>query len=326
MKTPSTARRLHERQTDRSDFARDVRAGLSMWPKRIPSKYFYDARGSALFEAICAQPEYYLTRTELAILRDNASDIAAAIGPRPQLVEYGSGSAIKTRLLLEAMIDPVAYLPVEISESALAQSIERLAPLFPHVEMLPVCADFTGPVRLPAPRRAASRTVVFFPGSTLGNFEWSDAIALLRRMHSDMGSQGLALVGIDLKKDRAVLEAAYDDRAGVTAAFTLNLLERMNRELDADFDVSRFRHRSIYNALAGRIETHLVSAAPQRVHVDGREFAFAADEAMLVEYSCKYSQPDFERMAAKAGLQVVRSWSDPGGLFAVQLLRRVRVE
>lgn len=308
---------------DIGDFAADVRKGLSARQKRIPSKYFYDARGSALFEKICEQPEYYLTRTELAILRESAGSIAEAIGPRALVVEYGSGGAIKTRLLLDALIDPVAYVPVEISGSALDTSVRQLGQAFPRVEMLPVRADFSARVTLPKPERRHASVLVFFPGSTLGNFETAEAVRLLEVMHAEMGSRGAALVGIDLKKDPGRIEAAYNDRAGVTSEFTLNLLARLNRELDADFDLGQFQHRARYNILAGRIETHIVSRVAQRVRVDGMTVGFAAGEAMLVEYSCKYALPEFERMAAKAKLRVAASWMDREGLFALQLLRRM---
>lgn len=314
--------RLFDQHPHAADFAADVRRGLARQPKRIPSKYFYDARGSALFERICAQPEYYLTRTELAILQAHAGAIAEAIGPRPLLVEYGSGSGLKTRVLLQALLDPVGYVPVEISRSALRASVESLAAEFPRLEMLPVCADFTGAVVLPAPRRRQRRVVVFFPGSTLGNFSRREAIALLGRMRAEMGPDGAAVIGIDLDKERALIEAAYNDAAGVTAEFTLNLLVRMNRELGADFDLDRFRHRATWNPLAGRIETHIVSRIGQEVHIGDRTFRFAAGEAMLVEYSYKYSPAGFERMAAAAGLRVARTWTDPKHWFAIELLER----
>ena len=304
------------------DFARDVHAGLALEPKRIPSKYFYDARGSELFEEICEQPEYYLTRTELGILQAHVGEIAATLGPRVLLVEYGSGAGIKTRLLLDALVDPVGYVPVEISATALDASIENLTEEFPEVDMLPVAADFTQHVDLPSPEQAARRTVVYFPGSTLGNFEQREAIALLRTMRLEMGRDGAAVIGIDLKKDVAILEAAYNDAAGVTAAFTLNLLTRINRELDAEFDLEQFRHRAHYNVLAGRIETHIVSRIEQTVRIGKHRYSFASDEAMLVEYSCKYSQEDFAALAAKAGLRVTRSWTDPQQWFAVQMLER----
>ena len=303
-----------------SAFALDVLAGLASQPKRIASKYFYDAQGSALFERICTQPEYYPTRTELAILRDCGEELAAAIGPRARVVEYGSGSGLKTALLLSALIDPVAYVPVEISHSALRGSVESLGSEFPEIEIAPLRADFTDSLTLPPSRRLSERTVVFFPGSTIGNFETQRATALLATMRANIGPRGLAVVGIDLLKDPAILEAAYNDAAGVTAEFTLNLLARMNRELGADFQLAQFRHRATFNPLAGRIETHIVSRIDQDVRVAEHSFHFAAGEAMLVEYSCKYSQAGFERMAADAGLRVVRTWTDPQQWFAIELL------
>jgi L-histidine Nalpha-methyltransferase len=321
--TPACPAHASPDQLPHDDFAADVRRGLAQTPKRIASKYFYDALGSELFEQICEQPEYYLTRTELAILQDNIEDIAQAIGPRALLVEYGSGAGIKTRLLLDAMQEPVGYVPVEISPSALSASVESLSEAFPDVDMLPVTADFTQPVELPSPEQDSRRTVVFFPGSTLGNFEQREAISLLRTMCIEMGRDGAAIVGIDLKKDTALLEAAYNDAFGVTRDFTLNLLTRINRELGADFDLGKFHHRAHYNALAGRIETHIVSDADQVVRIGINPFNFARNEAMLVEYSCKYSQEDFAAMAAKAGLRVVRSWMDPQRWFAVQMLERL---
>lgn len=319
--TPANpARKLTESPDD--EFMTDVRHGLAQSPKRIPSKYFYDARGSELFEQICEQPEYYLTRTELEVLQQNAVDISNEIGPRAVLVEYGSGAGIKTRLLLDAMDEPVGYVPVEISTSALKASVESLAEEFPDIDMLPVAADFTQPVDLPSPEQDARRTVIFFPGSTLGNFEHREAIGLMRTMCIEMGNGGSAIVGIDMKKDRATLEAAYNDAAGVTRDFTLNLLTRINRELDGDFDLAQFAHRARYNALAGRIETHIVSLIEQSVCVGNERYAFAKRESMLVEYSCKYSQEEFATMAAKAGLRVVRTWTDPAQWFAVQMLER----
>ncbi|MEO8459923.1 MAG: L-histidine N(alpha)-methyltransferase [Dokdonella sp.] len=323
--TPPLLLRNPKQVSARADLAADVLHGLARRPKRIPSKYFYDARGSELFEAICELPEYYLTRTERAILSEQAAAIAQAVGPRALVVEYGSGSGIKTRMLLDALIDPVAYVPIEISESALAASVAALTMEFPHVQMLPLCADFMEPLHLPAPKRKPTRTLLFFPGSTLGNFELSDAIDLLKRMRCTIGPGGCALIGIDLKKDRATIEAAYNDSAGVTAEFTLNLLTRLNRELDANFDLDNFSHRAIYNELARRIETHIVSAIDQDVIVDGQRIHFEAREAMLVEYSCKYSQVDFERMAAKAGMRVSETWVDREQKFALQFLQRAAI-
>jgi dimethylhistidine N-methyltransferase len=317
---PLGAPQLHDRQPDLAEMRADVLRGLAQKPKRLPSKYFYDARGSELFERICELPEYTLTRDELAIMRAQAGEIAAALGPDVLLLEYGSGSGLKTRLLLRHLRTPVAYVPVEIARRALLTSIAELSSEFPQIEMLPVCADFTRSVVLPRPRRPVRRIVVYFPGSTLGNFETHEAVRLLRKMRAEIGTHGAALVGIDLRKDRAALEAAYNDAAGVTAEFTLNMLARFNRELRADFDLSAFRHRARWNALAGRIETHLVSTRAQAVRVADHAFGFEAGEAMLVEYSCKYTPQEFARMAMQADLRVTCAWGDARGRFSVQLL------
>jgi len=318
------AYRLDDRQPSESLLA-DALAGLSRLPKRLPSKYFYDARGSDLFERICEQPEYYPTRTELAIMRKHVGEIAEALGPNVRLVEYGSGSGLKTRLLLRNLESPVAYVPVEISRSALAESVGQLEHEFPGIEMLPVCADFTQPIKLPRAARAPRQTVVYFPGSTLGNSGPDDALRLLRQMRNEAGQgggllDGGVLIGIDLVKDTVALEAAYNDAAGVTAEFTLNLLVRMNHELDADFDLAGFRHRARWHPLAERIETHIVSLREQDVHLGGRTFRFSAGEAMLVEYSCKYTLEGFARFAARAGLRVASVWTDPAHQFSVQWL------
>ena len=314
--------RLDGPRPNSDELANDVRLGLGRRPKHLPSKYFYDARGSHLFEQICAQPEYYLTRTELAIMRDYAVAIAAVLGPEVLLLEYGSGTGIKTRLLLEHLQRPAAYMPVELAHDALAASVAHLHAALPELEILPVCADFTQPVSPVQPRGRRRRTVVYFPGSTIGNFDGADGVALLRKMRAEMGPNGGALIGIDLKKDPAVIEAAYNDAAGITAQFTLNLLMRLNRELGADFDLAAFRHRAIYNRIAGRIETHLISVRKQDVHVAGITAHFAAGEAMLVELSCKYALEDFARLAAEAGLRVAQMWTDAERLFCVQYLVR----
>lgn len=303
------------------DITGDVLAGLSGTPKRLPSKYFYDRRGSELFEQITLQPEYYLTRVELALLADCSADIARAVGAAAHVVEYGSGSGRKTRLLLDALDDPVAYTPVEISRSALLGSVERLDREFGAVEILPVCGDFTEPVPLPRPSREAQRVLVFFPGSTLGNFTDADAVHLLQAMRQTMGAQGSALVGIDLQKSPDIIEAAYNDAAGVTADFTLNLLARLNRDIGSDFDLDAFSHRAIYVPEAGRIETFLDSHCDQMVTVAGRRFHFAAGEAMQVEYSHKYTDAGFAALAGQAGLRVERRWNDGRDLFGLRLLK-----
>ncbi|WP_250623759.1 L-histidine N(alpha)-methyltransferase [Pinirhizobacter soli] len=314
--------RLDDRHPAVADTLDVVRRGLRANPKRLPSRLFYDERGSQLFEAICEQPEYYLTRAEIALMQEHASDIAAALGPDVRLVEYGSGSGIKTRLLLEQLPTPVAYVPVEISRSALLDSVATLSTVFPQVPMQPVCADFTQPLRLPVPVRSPRRTVIYFPGSTIGNFVARDAVAIMRLMRAEMGDNGAVLIGVDLKKDPALIEAAYNDAAGITGEFTLNMLVRLNREVGSDFDIASFAHRAHYNQMAGRIETTLVSTQRQDVHVGNEVFAFGEDEAMQVEYSCKYSLEDFAELADKAGLRVGHVWFDAEKQFSVQYLVR----
>lgn len=305
------------------DILGEVLAGLQRTPKSLPSKLFYDARGSALFEQICAQPEYYLTRTELGILQSRMCDIASAIGEHVLVLEFGSGSGIKTRLLLDGLASVSGYIPIDISKAALTASAEALQLAFPALPILPVCADFTAAFELPTPPRTIRRRLMFFPGSTLGNFAPAAAIALLRRMRSLVGNGGQLLLGVDMKKDPARLEAAYNDAAGITAAFTLNLLTRLNRELGADFEPGQFQHRARYHALAGRIETHLVSRCAQTVQIRGHRIMFSQGEAMLVEYSTKYAQADIERLATQSGFRVTEVFSDCDGDFSLQLLEAV---
>ncbi len=312
---------LTDLQPDRERITADILRGLSATPRQLPSKYFYDAQGSALFEQITRQPEYYPTRTELQLLQECAQDIAKVVGPRLHVVELGSGSGRKTELLLQALREPVAYTPIEISRAALTDSITRMAEALPGIEMLPVCADFTRPVQLPEPQRLPARRLIFFPGSTLGNFTQDDAIALLTAMRQTMGQDGIALIGIDLHKDAALIEAAYNDAAGVTAEFTLNLLRRLNRDIGSDFDLSGFRHQARYSVPRLRIETELVSQREQRVHVDGRAFDFVQGEAMTVEYSHKYTDAVFAKMAAAAGLRVTAHWNATAPAFGLRLLQ-----
>lgn len=312
---------LTDLQPDRARITADILQGLSMRPRQLPSKYFYDARGSALFEQITRQPEYYPTRTELQLLQDCAADIAGVAGPRLHVVELGSGSGRKTELLLHALADPVAYTPIEISRAALLASIARLAVALPDIEMLPVCADFTRPVQLPEPQREPALRLLFFPGSTLGNFAEPEAVALLQAMRQTMGRDGMALIGIDLHKDPALIEAAYNDAAGVTAAFTLNLLARLNREIGSDFDLDAFQHRARYSVQRLRIETELVSTRAQTVHVAGQRFDFAEGEAMTVEYSHKYTEASFAALVAQAGLRVSARWNARDPAFELALLR-----
>jgi len=311
-----------DRRPPINDLLEIAQRGLALKPKRLPSWLFYDERGSALFDDICEQPEYYLTRCEIALMDVHAASIADTLGSDVRLVEYGSGNARKTHMLLEHLHAPVAYVPVEISPEPLRQSVERLAEAFPQLPLQPLCADFSKPLRLPIPPRAPRRTVVYFPGSTIGNFENRGAAALLRKMRNEMGDAGGILIGVDLKKDPAVIEAAYNDRAGVTAEFTLNMLARLNREIGSNFELSAFAHRAHYNPMAGRIETHIVSRCEQQVKVGRVNVAFRADEVIQVEYSCKYSLEDFAALAARAGLAVLRVWTDPEQMFSVQYLVR----
>ncbi len=304
---------------DAAGFLADALAGLRRPQKELPCKYLYDAVGSALFDAICETPEYYPTRTELAIMRAHAGEMGARLGPGCQVVEFGSGSGVKTRVLLRHLPRPAAYVPVDISADHLRRSAKELAARFPEVEVQPVAADFTRPFEVPDPAMATRRRVVYFPGSTVGNFAPAEALALLRDIAALCGPGGALLIGVDLKKDPAVLNAAYDDAAGVTAAFNRNLLARMNRELGTDFDLSAFRHQAFYNEAAGRVEMHLVSTREQTVRVGGPPIHFAAGETIHTENSYKYAPDEFERLAADAGLRPVMLWADSGRLFSVQL-------
>jgi dimethylhistidine N-methyltransferase len=311
-----------DRRPPADDLIEVVQRGLRARPKRLPSWLFYDERGSQLFEEICEQPEYYLTRCEVALMAAHAAEMADVLGEDVRLVEYGSGNALKTQMLLEHLRSPVSYVPVEISSEPLRRSVQGLSERFPALAVQPLPSDFTRALRLPIPPRAPRRTVLYFPGSTIGNFELSDASNLLRKMRNEMGEGGGILIGADLKKDIATIEAAYNDRAGVTAEFTLNMLVRLNREAGSDFDVSAFRHQSHYNAMIGRIETFLVSTRDQKVRVGKQQVSFTAEEAMQVEYSCKYSPADFAALAARAGLEIMQEWTDPLGMFAVYYLVR----
>jgi dimethylhistidine N-methyltransferase len=296
----------------------EILEGLSLGQKTLSPKFFYDERGSALFETICDLPEYYPTRTEFGIMRRHAGDIAERVGPQASVIEFGSGSSVKTRILLDHLDRPAAYVPVDISRDHLAAAAADLARDFPAIEILPVAADFTHPFPLPSPRTPPLRNLVYFPGSTIGNFLPSAAHDLLRVMHVEAGEGGALLIGVDLKKDPEVLHRAYNDSAGVTAEFNLNMLHRLNREFGADFDVAAFRHRAIWNETDGRIEMHLVSLREQSVSVGGRTFSFRPDEFIVTEHSHKYSPRQFGAMAERAGFRVVDAWTDADRWFSVQ--------
>jgi L-histidine Nalpha-methyltransferase len=314
------------RERDQGDAIANVRmervlAGLRESPKRIEPIWFYDPRGSALFERICTAPEYYLTRTEIGITRADAPEIAAALGPRVVLIEPGSGASLKTRLLLEALRAPRAYVPVDISRDQLMATTRRLRDDFPSLPVQPVCADFTEAFALPtAALHGEARRIVYFPGSTLGNFARPAAIDLLRRMRVLAGTRGAVLLGVDRVKDAAVLERAYNDAAGLTAAFNLNALHHLNRELGADFDPTAFAHRAPWVPDQSRIEMHLVANRELGFSVGGERFEMERGEHLLTEYSHKYTLGEVADLARSAGLAVRRTWSDPQDWFSVLLL------
>jgi dimethylhistidine N-methyltransferase len=300
-----------------SDFISDAIAGLSSNPRTLPCKYFYDERGAALFQKICELPEYYITRTEIDILDRNRAEIASHLGPNIELIGLGTGAGTKTRILIEALETPAVYVPVDISEKQLRESTANFRKIFPDLEILPVCADYLQPVVLPSPDHKPARNVVYFPGSTIGNFEPDEAVQFLRRVANVCRENGGLLIGADLKKARDVLEAAYNDRSGVTAQFNLNLLARANRELGADFDLDQWRHRAIYNSDAGRIEMHLISESDQFVHLDEQRFHFRRAEKIVTEFSYKYSPEEFSALARKAEFEFAQMWTDDARLFGV---------
>ena len=301
-----------------ADFARDVLAGLSAPQKHLPPKHFYDAVGSQLFERLTSLPEYYPTRTEIGILADNAEAIAGFIPAGASLVEFGSGSSTKVRLLLEKL--PLrAYVPVDISAEFLGEEAARLHGEFPSLDVVPIAADFTKPFELPEALRKGP-LAGFFPGSTIGNFEPETAREFLRLAARTLGSRAPFIVGVDLVKDRQTLEAAYDDAAGLTAQFNLNVLARANRELGANFNLAAFEHRALYNAERSRIEMHLVSRRAQSVRVLGRSFAFAAGESIHTENSYKYTVDGFSALAHAAGWQSLAVFQDAAALFSVHIL------
>jgi len=312
---------LVDHEPEHETFLADVLQSLRRSPKELPCKYFYDEVGSAWFDRICELPEYYPTRTERSIMENEAAAMAEALGERCLLIEYGSGSSIKTRLLLDHLAKPAAYVPVDISRDHLMASATRLSDRYPGLEVLPVCADFTRDFSLPDPTRAESHRVVYFPGSTIGNFTRERAVALLAHMAEVCAPDGGCLIGADLIKDEDVLVRAYDDSAGVTAAFNENLLVRINDELGGDFDLDQFDHEARWNAAMSRIEMHLVSRRAQQVRIGGEVIAFAEGETICTEHSHKYSLEDFGKMAEEAGLRVEQVWTDPDDWFSVQLLR-----
>jgi L-histidine Nalpha-methyltransferase len=311
---------FHDLAPSEESFRDAVLAGLGARQKSIPCRFLYDARGSALFDAICELPEYYPTRTEIAILDDCAAEIAALIGPGAQLVEFGSGASRKVRTLLCALERPSAYVGIDIAREQLRAATDTLALDFPGLDVVAVCADYTDPLDLEPLPKAEGRRLGFFPGSTIGNLSMPEAVEFLRGSRHVVGPDGAMLVGVDVKKDPAILNAAYNDAQGVTAAFNLNLLVRINRELGADFDLDRFAHEAFYSEAAGRVEIYIRSLADQIVTVAGRTIRFAAGERIHTENSHKYAIDGFHRLAARAGFRPVRTWTDRDRLFSVHFL------
>lgn len=303
--------------TDSKIFLEEVLAGLESAQKTLPCKYFYDEKGAELFEAICEVEEYYPTRTELGIMEQHARDMAQRVGPKAFLVEYGSGSSLKTRVLLDAMDSPAVYVPIDISRETLLASAEDIAKQYPELEVLPLCADYLASVRLPEPDQEARRCVVYFPGSTIGNFVTAEAVTFLERVARQAGVGGGVLIGVDLKKDPAELVRAYDDAEGVTAAFNRNLLVRINRELGGNFRERDFRHEARWNADEGRVEMHLVSSGACEVSVAGETIRFEAGESIHTENSYKYEVGEFEALAVEAGLTPCDLWMDAGERFSI---------
>ena len=310
---------LTQTPTDRQ-FLADALAGLQSTPKTLPCKYFYDQCGSQLFDRICELPEYYPTRTEAGIMADNVEEMAAVFGPNALLIEYGSGSSTKTRILLDHLPHLAGYVPMDISREHLYQTAGSLASAYPNLDILPLCADYTQPFTLPNACRPVQSRAVYFPGSTIGNFHRAEAAVFLKRIAGVCGPGGGLLIGVDLRKSPAILNPAYNDAQGVTAAFNLNLLARMNAEIGANFALDGFAHSAFYDEEIGRIEMHLLSLNAQMVHLGGETIRFAEDETIWTECSYKYSLPEFAGMAASAGFQVRRVWTDAEQKFSVQYL------
>jgi dimethylhistidine N-methyltransferase len=321
MKQPGSRHEFRDDRPVDEERLAELRAGLKERPMRLSPVWFYDERGSALFERICELPEYYPTRTELGIMREHAGAIAATLGAKVALIEPGSGASRKTRLLIDALEEPAAYVPVDISRGHLLAAARHLKHSYPWLDIHPLCADFTRGFSVPASAlRAAERRVVYFPGSTIGNLTRPEAVGLLSRLRSIAGEGGALLLGIDRVKPAAVLERAYNDAAGVTAAFNLNALRHLNREVGTDFDLAAFAHRAPWIAVERRVEMHLVALHDQAFHLDGESFPMSRGEYLLTEYSHKYSLEDAEEMAAEAGLKLRQAWSDPADWFSVLLL------
>jgi len=312
--------RLLDAEPCTSDLRREIIAGLQKPLKELPCKLFYDERGSKLFALICKLDEYYLTRTELAIMKDNINEIITLIGPQCKLIEFGSGTSEKTRILLSHLQDLSAYVPIDISKSHLMNSAQLISAEYPGLEVLPVCADYNHRVQVPQCDRPVSIRVVYFPGSTIGNFHPHEAIRFLEGVAELGGADGSLLIGVDLKKNPQTLNLAYNDHEGITAEFNLNALVRINQEFGANFAIQQFRHEAFYNESKGRIEAYLVSLESQTVHIGGIEISFKPGERIWTESSYKYTIKEFGELAGKAGFEVRKVWTDVDRLFSVQFL------
>ena len=302
------------------EFLGEALRGLGKNPKELPCKYLYDERGSRIFDRICELEEYYPTRTEAAIMSDCIDEMAAEIGPQAVIVEYGSGSCIKIRKILDNLDNPAGYVPIDISREHLLRSAGQLARDYPRVEIHPVVADYHADFEIPACGNGSGARVIYFPGSTIGNFSKREARLFLHRLYNQVHGKGGLLIGLDLKKDPDVLRRAYNDREGVTAEFNLNLLRRLNREAAGEFDLDAFRHEAVWNEEQGRVEMYLASLKDQDVRLDGQTIHFQNGERICTEYSCKYSLEEFADLAALAGFRVSRVWTDPRSYFSVQYL------
>jgi len=307
------------------EFLAQVHAGLARRRRSIPPKFFYDATGSALFERICETPEYYPTRTEAGILAAGGEEMAALLGTACALLEFGCGSAVKTPALLRHFDDGALYVPIDICRPQLDASALRIAELHPGIRVRAVCGDYTELTHVPGAREHGGRRVIFFPGSTIGNHTPSQARRLLQHAARLTGPDGAMLVGVDCKKDHGLLNAAYNDAAGVTAAFNLNLLARMQRELGAAVERDGFAHYAFYNPLRSRVEMHLVSRRDQVIDLPGAGYRIGAGESIHTENSYKYAPAEFQDLARSAGWTADKYWTDADGLFAVHYLCRPRL-
>jgi dimethylhistidine N-methyltransferase len=300
----------------KDNFRSEVLTGLAESPRKLPCKFFYDEHGAKLFQQICDLPEYYITRTEIEILRLHGAEMAKVLGSQIELIGLGTGAGTKTRILLEELDKPCVYVPIDISKEQLEKSSARFQKMFPALQILPVAADYLEPFELPLPRKLSSRSVIYFPGSTIGNFEPDLAGEFLARLAELAGDGGL-LIGVDLQKDRHVIEAAYNDSAGVTALFNKNLLTRINRELGGDFDLAHWQHYAAYNPAEGRIELYLISETDQTVKIGASAFQFRAGEKILTEYSYKHTIGGFITLARQAGFHFEQIWTDDANWFGV---------